>query len=101
MNQPRLESKDNGHLYLTGELNMETVPGLLNQHQLFTGKEKLTINLEGVGRADSAGVALLVWWQRKANLLQRSIIFENIPPQMLAIARVSGIDELLALNANS
>ncbi len=101
MNQPRLESKDNDHLYLTGDLNMETVPGLLNQHQLFAGKEKLIIDFEGVGRADSAGVALLVWWQRKANQLQRKIVFENIPPQMLAIARVSGIDELLALNVNT
>lgn len=101
MSQPRLESKDDGRLHLTGELSMETVPGLLAQRQSFAGGDELTIDLEGVERADSAGVALLVWWQREANLSQRKIAFENIPPQMLAIARVSGVDELLTLNNNS
>lgn len=98
MSQPRLESKDDGCLHLTGELSMETAPGLLAQRQLFAGKDELTIDLEGVERADSAGVALLVWWQREAHQQQRVISFQNIPPQMLAIARVSGVDELLSLS---
>lgn len=101
MSQPRLESKDDGRLHLTGELSMETVPGLLAQRQPFAGGDEITIDLEGVERTDSAGVALLVWWQREANLSQCKIAFENIPPQMLAIARVSGVDELLTLNNNS
>ena len=98
MSQPRLESKDDGRLHLTGELSMETVSGLLAQRQLFAGKDELTIDLQGVERADSAGVALLVWWQREVHQQQRIISFQNIPSQMLAIARVSGVDELLSLN---
>ncbi len=101
MSQPRLESRDDGRLYLTGELSMATVPGLLAQRRLFAGKDELTIDLGGVERADSAGVALLVKWQRDARAQQRVISFQNIPPQMLAIARVSGVDELLSLNPES
>lgn len=98
MSQPRLDPRDDGRLYLAGKLSLETVPGLLAQCQSFAGEGKLIIDLEGVERADSAGVALLVKWQRDARQQQRTISFQNIPPQMLAIARVSGVDELLSLS---
>lgn len=89
---------DDGRLLVSGELSMATVPGLLHQAHWQTGDAEIYIDLQGVERADSAGVALLVEWQRDASRQQRSISFQNIPSQMLAIARLSGVDELLALN---
>ena len=97
MSTPRLDQKEDGCLYLSGELSMVTVPSLLSQRQQLTGNGELTIDLDGVERADSAGVALLVQWQREANQSQRKLSFINIPSQMLAIARVSGVDDLLAI----
>ena len=94
----QLKEADDGRLLVSGELSMATVPGLLRQAHWQAGDAEICIDLQGVERADSAGVALLVEWQRTARQQQRNIRFQSIPPQMLAIARLSGVDELLALN---
>ena len=99
MNSAQLAVTDDGRLLVSGELSMNTVPELLKQGCLQgEGDAEIRVDLQGVERADSAGVALLIEWQRHASRQQRSISFQNIPSQMLAIARLSGVDELLALN---
>jgi phospholipid transport system transporter-binding protein len=103
MSQPQLQARDDGHLYLSGELSMATVPGLARQGlaSLAAGLDaeaEWVIDLAGVTRADSAGLALLIHWRREAQAGQHRLHFQNIPPKMLAIAQVSGVDQLLALN---
>lgn len=98
MSATRLQTADDGRLMLSGELSMATVPALLKQLDWRQGETEIRIDLQGVERADSAGVALLIEWRRAAAQQQRTIDFQNIPSQMLAIARLSGVDELLALS---
>jgi len=98
MNSTQLQKMDNGGLLVSGELSMTTVPALLAQSDLRDMRGDITVDLQGVERADSAGVALLIEWQRTALQKQQTIHFQNTPSQMLAIARLSGVDELLALN---
>ncbi len=94
----QLKKSDDGRLRVSGELSMKTVPALLAQNCLHDIDGTINIDLQNVERADSAGVALLIEWQRTARQQQQKIHFQNIPSQMLAIARLSGVDELLALN---
>lgn len=99
MNAAQLEQADDGRLLVSGELSMGTVPELLKQGDLCSGSDgEIRVDLQGVKHADSAGVALLIEWQRVAHRQQRSVRFQNIPPQMLAIARLCGVDELLLLS---
>jgi phospholipid transport system transporter-binding protein len=94
----QLELSADGRLRLTGELSFKTVPALvIESRSVFKNAEGLDVDLADVGRADSAGVALLIEWQRQAQKQNQSIRFFNIPSQMLAIARLSGVDELLSL----
>jgi len=94
-----LQPTTDGQLQLTGELDFKTVPLLaVGSEHLFDNGEQLDVDLGGVGRADSAGVALLIEWQRQALHQNKSIVFHNVPSQMLAIARLSGVDDLLSLN---
>jgi len=95
--QATLNKSADGNLCVSGELSMTTVPALLAQHDLRGLHDDISIDLEGVERADSAGVALLIEWQRVARRQQHTIEFQNTPSQMLAIARLSGVDELLGL----
>ena len=65
-------------------------------------KQAYPILIKGLKRLeyrgyDSAGVALLIEWQRQAQKHNKSVCFINIPSQMLAIARLSGVDDLLSL----
>lgn len=98
MNAVQLQKVGNDRLQVSGELSMATVPALLAQNSLRDIRGDIIIDLKNVERADSAGVALLIEWQRAARQQQQTILFQNIPSQMLAIARLSGVDELLSLN---
>ena len=98
MSEPRLENVAAGRFRLAGELSFETVPALVRRgRSLFEADGEVSLDLAEVGRADSAGVALLIEWRREAQRQGRSIHFENFPPQMQAIARLSHVDELLAV----
>ncbi|NOX76586.1 MAG: STAS domain-containing protein [Gammaproteobacteria bacterium] len=96
---PRLQAAEHGQLLLSGELTLDTVSALATDTRvLFADDGDINIDLGAVARADSAGVALLVQWQREARRRQRTVCFRNIPSQMLSIARLCGVDELLALS---
>jgi phospholipid transport system transporter-binding protein len=86
------------HYQLSGDLDFKTVTAL---HEavlpLFKDNSELTISLSEVGRADSAGVALLADWFRQANQHEINLRYLDIPPQMLSIVRVSGLDSILPL----
>jgi len=88
-----------GRLLLAGELSFATVPRLWEtSRNLLREDGDLHIDLKDVQRSDSAGLALLVEWMRVARQLGKPIEFLNIPAQMLAIARVSSLDQILPLS---
>lgn len=97
MSEIKADQRDASVLNVSGELSFASVPALLEQgNALLAGRgARIQIDLVGVTRADSAGLALLIEWLRVARHHRTSIEFRNIPPQMLAIARVSGLDGLL------
>lgn len=97
MSAAQLKIVADNQLALSGELSMASVPELLRQLQWPKTSGELTLDLQEVKRADSAGVALLIEWQRYAKRQQQVLHFQHIPSQMLAIARLSGVDKLLAL----
>ena len=86
-------------LVIEGELDFTTVVRLREAVQpLFGSGNDVRIDLQGITRSDSAGLALLVEWMRAAQRLGKPIQFLNIPAQMLAIARVSSLDQVLPLS---
>ncbi|HEX9206700.1 MAG TPA: STAS domain-containing protein [Steroidobacteraceae bacterium] len=54
-----------------------------------------TIDLSNVTEADSAGLAVLVEWLATGRVRRTRIHYEGIPAQILAVARISDLDELL------
>ncbi len=98
MTEVRLEAVSPGHYRLIGELDFDSVPALAGRsEELFSGDGSVQVSLDAVGRGNSAGLALLVDWLREARRRGRNISFTNVPSQLLALARVSGVDELLSL----
>lgn len=97
MSEPRLEPGEQaGEFYLRGELTFATVPALLTASAArLPGSAALRIDLAGVQRADSAGLALLAEWLRGASARQQPITFTNAPDQLCNLARVSGLDQVL------
>ncbi len=57
----------------------------------------MNIDLAATGRADSAGLALLVAWTRHARIDAKSIRFINAPKQIMALAEATKLTHLLPL----
>ena len=98
-----LTTTEEGRVHLSGDLSFQTVPDFFSSHRdIFKpGMNNLDVDLDGIHRADSAGIALLVEWQRQAQRQNCSIHFHNIPRQLLAIARLSGVEAILSLSSNA
>lgn len=86
-----------GRYRVGGEMGFATVTGLLaaSQAAFSAPSHDLEIDLSGVTRVDSAGLALLVEWLRQARGGGKSIVFGHIPDQLRAIARVSDLEGIL------
>jgi len=89
----------NNRLAIAGDLSFASVPVLWEQWRAMrTDQATLELDLSEVQRSDSAGLALLVEWLREAQQTGQSVRFLNMPAQMLAMARVSGLDQVLPLH---
>ena len=91
-----LTRTDSG-LRVEGELRMASVPSLAQQaRELLPAQGTETLDLGAVAGTDSAGVALLLDWLRIQRRHDGDLVFVNMPDQLRAIARVSGVDGLLS-----
>ena len=93
----RLQINNDGRYSLPEALTFATTPRLyLQTGEMFnTPLPRLTFDLAGVTRVDSAGLALLLEWLREARRRGKEIRFQNIPGQLAAIAKVSGLNDIL------
>ncbi|GAA5784116.1 hypothetical protein GCM10007860_13690 [Chitiniphilus shinanonensis] len=78
---------------LSGELTLETAARRLDEPAI--AGEAVTLDLSGVGRADSAALGLLLAWQRRAQAAGTRLSIVGAPEGLLQLARVYGVDQLL------
>ena len=92
-----ISRREDGAYVVRGELTFTTVSPLLKHSKaMFSGDHNpIVVDLDGVTRADSAGLSLLIQWWRQARTQGQEIVYVNLPQQMLAMARLGGLDELL------
>jgi len=92
----RIEPAGDGRLAASGPLDFATAAAALRAGLgLMTGDRAWTIDLSGVTAGDSAGLAVLVEWISAARARGTSVCYESVPAQVLAIARISDLEELL------
>ncbi len=81
---------------LAGEITLNNVQGLLAQgKEILLGQDSLKLDLSKVVYSDSSGIALLLNLKSIATSLAKNIAFQNIPPKMQSIAKLSHVTELL------
>lgn len=85
-------------LRVRGDLDFDSVAVLWNATEsLFADEPPTRIDLRGVNRANSAGVALLVAWLGRVQRERQTVMFINVPTQMRAIIEVTDLDIVLPL----
>ena len=96
MDKFELQDLGEGRFALTGEMTFETAERiLLASEEPFEQHTRIEVDLEGVTKADSAGLALLLEWITWANHTVREIRFISMPERILAIARTTEVEQLL------
>jgi phospholipid transport system transporter-binding protein len=91
-----------GRIVVTGELTFATARDARQVGTLVLEGSRapnLVIDCAGVARGDSAGLAVLLDWLAWARRKSRPIRLENLPASLVAIAKISEVDGLLAATA--
>lgn len=84
-------------LVLSGELDHVGAAQALaaSRGWLSGGKGPAQVELGGVQRSESAGVALLLEWLREARRCNREIHFLNVPPQLRSLLQFFDLETIL------
>lgn len=65
-------------------------------HALRTSSARdLEVDCGGITHSDSAGLAVLLDWMAIMKREGRPLCFAHLPPGLLAVARISGVEEML------
>ncbi len=97
MSEARLHRAGPGLCRLEGRVTMETVPALLAQSDdLFEAvADALEVDCSGIEHADSAAVALMLEWLRRAAAADAEIRFHGLPERVQAIVEVSDLEDVI------
>ena len=94
--EAELRAAGDGRYVLRGPVVFATAAGLLEtSRRLFGNEPQLTVDLSEVTRVDSAALALLLEWLRRARAEGRGLRYEGLPEKLHAIAALSGVQKLL------
>ena len=92
-------------LRVTGALDFETLPGVIAEADKYVARpdlpQRLTIDFSGVTGVDSSAVALLLEWRRRAVERRITLEYANLPPNLLALAALYGVADLIRPPANA
>lgn len=89
---------ENNHLIFTGVLTFDTsVKAIDDAKKKMPKKQHVILDLSGVSRSDSSGLAVLTGLMSYAKKNHAHIKIKGIPKKMMDLARVSGVDGMLSL----
>ena len=80
---------------VTGPLTMDSAAELLQASQEAPLPETGVVALGSLGGVDSAAVAVLLAWQRRAGIEGRKLAFADVPASLAALAQLYGVQDLL------
>jgi phospholipid transport system transporter-binding protein len=88
-------AREDDRLVLSGRLTMATVPALYETGLQHLGVEDLLVDFSKVEAVDSSAVSMLLGWSRAAQSKKRSLRVTNLPDDLLSLAKLYGVDEML------
>lgn len=97
MSGAQLVELGEGRFGVRGDLDFTTVGALLSDGvAAFTGCREVVLDLQGVSRSNSAGLALLLEWLDHGRAQGFELRFVNLPDSLVSIARMSNVNTLLS-----
>jgi len=93
----RVVRQSDQYLRVSGRIDFDNALDLKQQGERLISKaaDHLQIDFSEVSKAGSAALTLLFSWVRYAANLRKTVEFSNLPDDLLGVARVSGVDQIL------
>lgn len=82
-------------MVVQGNLTIETVPALFATGLQYLAGEDFKVDFSQVDSVDSAAVSMLLGWARAARRIQRDLRVKGLPEDLLSLARLYGVADLL------
>ena len=90
-----------GQFGVTGDLDFNSVGTLVGEgERLFAASLAVRVDLQGVGQANSAGLALLLEWLEQAKRRDQRLELVNLPESLARIAAITNLAGLLPLGTD-
>lgn len=90
-------ARDGERMIVSGAVTLASVATLLEQGRAQILQGARVVDLAGVTELDSSALAMLLAWLREARSRNRELAFAGFPEGLTAIARLYGVDGLLAV----
>lgn len=91
--------RSENRLEISGAVTMETVTVLFNEGLKAETSSNMLIDLSNLEKVDSSAVSLMLAWLREAQKNKVSIKFVSVPDNLMSLAKLYGVAELLSLNS--
>jgi phospholipid transport system transporter-binding protein len=88
-------SPDGARWTYSGSLTFDNAASVVEAAQSLPLPASGHIDLSGIEMADSCALAVLLSLKRRAHSERRKLVFEAMPPDLEALARVYGIEGLV------
>jgi phospholipid transport system transporter-binding protein len=85
----------NGRWSVGGPLTVDSAGDVLAASQDVALPRTGVVSLSDVRAVDSAGVAVLLSWRRRATAEGKTLAFVDVPPSLKALAELYGVEDLL------
>ena len=95
----RLNTDDPDHWKVEGELTFDSVPSVQETSLEMFASPPAALDLGGVEQIDSAGIALIIEWARRARIAGADMKLVNVPAGMSSLSKTAGLHRLLNIDA--
>ena len=83
-------------IVVSGDLSVETVADYREDGiRLMGDLDTVVFDLAGCKIKGSAGIALLIAWQRAAARAEKTVSYQNASEELLAIAKACGVEKIV------
>ena len=94
MNKLQILDQGDGIFLIDGDLTFSSIDkDTVKSLAFLTSAKAITVDLSQVGCTDSAGLALMIEWLKYSRMKRTHLSFQNIPKQLLNLAKLSGFDK--------
>lgn len=94
-------TKLDGKWLIKGNLLLDDIELLLEQHAVVAGSDKLEINMSGVSEVDSVALSLMFEWLRQAKDNNCELVYSHLPANLISLATLYGLLDLIPQAAGS